>query len=181
MGLETVKEEIISNAKARAASIVQEVRKEAHRITKETESRIEKMKQDKEAETKKLFDAIKSQELASGELESKKMLLEAKKEMIEKVFAQANKRLVNLEDKKMEAYIRKLVDRARNEIGIGYIFCSKKDAKFIKDFTVEPVNIIGGIVVENKEKTVRIDYSFETMLQSIKENELQSISKLLFG
>ena len=39
----------------------------------------------------------------------------------------------------------------------------------------------GGLIAENKDGTVRVDYSFDTMLQTIKENELQSINKVLFG
>ena len=34
---------------------------------------------------------------------------------------------------------------------------------------------------ENKEKTIRVDYWFDSMLQNIKENELQGINKILFG
>ena len=41
--------------------------------------------------------------------------------------------------------------------------------------------MLGGLIAENKEKTIRVDYRFETMLESIKEKELQGINKLLFG
>ena len=41
--------------------------------------------------------------------------------------------------------------------------------------------MIGGIIAENGEKTIRVNYSFETLLESVKEAELQNISKILFG
>ena len=51
----------------------------------------------------------------------------------------------------------------------------------MKEFNAKAVDIIGGLIAENKDGTVRVDYGFDTMLQNIKENELQSINKVLFG
>lgn len=181
MGLEAVKEEILNSAKEQANSMIAEARKEANRIAKEAEKRIGEIREKSEAEAKKMLDAIKRQEFASAELENKKMLLEAKKEIIESVFAEARKRLEALDDRKRELMMKRLLEKAKNEIEIACIYCNKRDAKFIKGFGVEAANILGGIMVENKEKTVRIDYSFDAMLQGIKESELQNVSKTLFG
>ena len=181
MGLETVKEEILSNAKEQSNSIIAEARKEASRITREAEKKMEQMNEKNDAETKKILEMIKRQELANAELENKKMLLEAKKQAIEGVFSEAMKKLETLEDKTREVYIKKLLEKARNDIEIAHVYCNKKDSKFLKGFNAEPISIIGGLMAENKEKQLRVDYSFETLLQSIKENELQNISKILFG
>lgn len=181
MGLETVKEEILSNAKEQSNSITAEARKEANRIMREAEKKIEEMKAKGEAQTKRILDVIKRQELASAELENKMMLLEAKKQIIDNVFIEAKKKLERLDDKKRETYIKKLLEKIKNDIEIAYVYCNKRDAKFLKGFNVESVDIIGGLLAENKEKAVRVDYSFEVFLQTIKENELQNISKILFG
>ena len=181
MGLETVKEEILNSAEEQANSLTAEARKEANRIMKEVEKKIEEMREKSESETKRMLDTIKRQELASAELENKKMLLEAKKQLIDSVFAEARKRLENLDDKKKEAHIKKLLEKAKNDIEISSVYCNKKDAKFVKGFNVEVADIIGGVMAENREKTIRVDYSFDTILESIKESELQNISKILFG
>jgi len=180
MGLEAVKEEILNSAKEQSNSMVAEARKEADRIMKEAERKIEEMKEKSEAETKKAIEAIKRQELASAELENKKMFLEAKKQVIDGVFSEAKKRLESLEDKKREVHIKKLLEKIKHDIDAAYIYCNKKDAKFLKNLETESIGIIGGLIAENKEKNIRVDYSFETMLQIIKENELQSINKILF-
>ena len=180
MGLETVKEEILSNAREQSNSITAEARREASRITREAERKMEDMKEKSEAETKKILDIIKRQELATAELENKKMILEAKKQIIESVFSEAVKKLEALDDKKRESYVKKLLEKAKNDINIFHVYCNKEDSKFLKDFKAEAANIIGGLMAENKEKTIRVDYSFETLLQSIKENELQNINKVLF-
>ncbi|MEK6876839.1 MAG: V-type ATP synthase subunit E family protein, partial [Nanoarchaeota archaeon] len=61
------------------------------------------------------------------------------------------------------------------------VYCNKNDAKLVKGFKAESSDITGGLIAENADGTVRVDYSFDTMLQNVKENELQKISKILFG
>lgn len=180
MGLEAVKEEILDGAKQQANSLIAEARKEANRVTKEAERKIEKILEKSESEAKVMMDMIKRQELASAELENKKMLLAAKKEMIESVFNEARKKLESLNEKKKEVLVKKLLEKAKSEMEIGSVYCNKNDAKFLKDFSPETASILGGIMAENKERTIRIDYSFDSMLQSLKESELQNVSKALF-
>ena len=181
MGLETVKEEILNSAKEKANSLTAEARKEANQITREVERKAEEMREKSEAEAKRTIDLIKRQELASAELENKKMLLEAKKQIIDDVFAEAKQRIESLDDRKREAYIKKLLEKAKKDIHVAYVYLNKKDAKYLKEHDAETASIIGGLIAENKDKTVRVDYSFETLLQSIKESELQNINKVLFG
>lgn len=181
MGLEAVKDEILNSAKEQSNSLIAEARKEASRIARETENKIEGMRQKSDEEAKRMIDAIKRQELASAEMENKKMLLEAKKQLIDGVFAEARKSIENLDDKKKEFYIKKLLEKAKNDIEISNVYCSKKDSKFLKGFHAEAADIIGGIMAENREKTIRVDYSFDSMLENLKETELQSINKVLFG
>ena len=97
------------------------------------------------------------------------------------MFADARKKLEAFDDKKREAYIKKLLDKAKKEIDLGYVYCNRKDSKFVKDFKAENAEMIGGIIAENKERIIRVDYSFDTLLESIKESELQNINKLLFN
>ena len=181
MGLEAVKEEIIRNAKEQEKALIEEARKGTARIIKEAEDKIQKIKKRSSEETEKAIEAIKKQELASAELENKKRLLDAKKQLIEKVFTEVNKRLERLDKKKREIYIKKLLEKSKNEIEIGHIYCNKRDLEFLKNSNAEAIDIIGGLITENKEKTVRINYSFEAILENIKENELQNINKILFG
>ncbi|MBI3027645.1 hypothetical protein HYY70_06050 [Candidatus Woesearchaeota archaeon] len=181
MGLEAVKDEILNSAKEQSNSLIAEARKEANRIWRETENKIEGMKEKSDEEAKRMIDTIKRQELASADLENKKMLLEAKKQLIDNAFDEARKRLENLDDKKKEFYIKKLLEKAKSDIDISTVYCSKKDAKFLKGFNAETAGIIGGIMAENRDKTIRVDYSFDAILESLKETELQNISRILFG
>ena len=181
MGLESVKEEVIRNAMGNASSLLAEARKDAGRIMKEAEAKCEEMRAKNEAETKRAIDTLKKQELASAEIESRKLVLDAKKNAIDNAIADARKKLEALDDKKREQYIKMLLDKSKKEIDVAFVYCNKKDAKFVKGFEIINADLLGGLIGENKEKTIRVDYSFETLLESVMESELQNISKLLFG
>ena len=180
MGLETVKDEILSNANKQAGFVIAEAKKEADRILKEAEKKAELMKEHAEARTKKRIELMKKQELTSAELDNRKMLLEAKKQAVENVFAEARARIEKLDDAQREAHLKKLFDKIKKDIEPVHIYCSKRDHPLLKA-KAETAGIIGGLIAENNDKTVRVDYSFETLLQSVKDNEMQEINKILFG
>ncbi len=180
MGLEAVKEEIIRNARKQEEALLAEARQKAAEIIKDADREIETFREKSEAEAKRIMEIIKKQELASAELESKKILLGSKKQLINLVFAEAQKKIEALDAKKREVYMDKLLEKAKNDIEVAKVYCSKRDAKLPRGVDVEAADMIGGLTAENKDGTIRVDYSFESMLQSIKESELQSISKILF-
>ena len=180
MGLETVREEILDSAKLHAGSIISDAKKEAQKIAKEADRKVEELKKKIDEETGKRMETIKRQETASAELESKKALLEAKKQAIDNAFEEARKYLEHLDDRKKEVYMKKLLEKAKNDIEIGHYYFSEKDAKFLREYKAEALSILGGLIAENKEKTIRVDYSFDTILQGIKESAMQDINKILF-
>jgi len=181
MGLETVKDEIISSAKHQEQDLIAEARNQASEITKKAELKIQEIREKSDTETKRIIDMIKKQELASAELDNKKALLEAKKQIIDKVFNEAKNRIQSLNPGKRQEYINKLLEKAKQDIKVENIYCSKEDIKMIKGLNTEAADMLGGIMAENKEKTIRVDYCFDSMMQNIKENELQGINKILFG
>ncbi len=181
MGLEKVKDEIMAQAKERAEEIISEGRKEADSILKDAKSKINEQQKKMEEELKKTKDNIAKKENASSELEVKKMFLEEKKKSIETVFKEARKKLKELKNTQREKHIKKLLDKAMKELDVKYVFCSKKDSKFVKGFKVEEAEILGGIIAENEKRDVRVDYSYETALENIKEKHLQGVGKILFG
>ena len=181
MGLETVKGEIIASARKQEEALVAEAKMEAGRIMKEAESKAAEFREKTEAETMKLISMIKKQESASAGLEIKKMALEAKKEAVEMVFEEAGKQIGKINERKREEHMKKLLEKAKKDIDVAKVYCSKNDAKFLKGFKAEPADIIGGLIAENADGTVMVDYSFGTMLEGIRENELPKISSILFG
>ena len=180
MGLETVKEEVLGNAKSKADSMQNEARKEAARIMDDAKRKVDLMREKSENEIKKIMESIKRQEVSFAEMENKKTVMESKKEVLQKLFDSVKEKLEEMDEKKKEAILKKLLDKTKKEMEIATIYCSKKDAKFFKGLNVQNTNMIGGFMAENADKTIRIDATFETMLDSIKESEMQIINKTLF-
>lgn len=180
MGLEVLKEEIIRNANLEKEKLLAEAKTEAEKIMKDSKKKFMEFKMNAESETKRILDTLNRQEQASAELESKKMILEAKKGNIDKVFLEIKKKIEKLEPKIRESYIKRLLEKAKKDIEVEKVYCNKKDIEFVKESKVEAADIIGGLIAENKDGIVRVDYSFDIMLQSITENELQNINEILF-
>lgn len=180
MGLEVIKGEILSSAKLQANSLIAKARESAENLMKETENKVEDIKKKSNKETEKVIDTLKRQETASADLEIKKMILEARKKIIESVFVESEKVLEKLDDKKRGLYIEKLLEKLKKELEPEYFYCNKKDAKFLKGTNIKISEMLGGFIAENKDKTVIVDYSFETILKNIKDSQLQELNKLLF-
>ena len=100
MGLEAVKEEVIRSAKNQEEALFAEAKKETVRIMNDVEKKIGEIKEKSEIETKRIITAIKKQELASVELENKKVNLEAKKDLMDKVFSEVYKNVKALDNNK---------------------------------------------------------------------------------
>ncbi|HLG23452.1 MAG TPA: V-type ATP synthase subunit E family protein [Candidatus Nanoarchaeia archaeon] len=180
MGLEIVKQEIMNEAKEQSASIVRDAKLEASSLIKEATRKVMDIKEKSDEAAHKMMEMIKKQELASAELEKKKLILEAKKAVIDEVFAQVTKALENLDLKKRESLLKKLQSKVEQELGGATIYCNKKDAKILKGAKPYESEILGGIIAENQSSTIRVDYSFETMLETIRESEMQNINRVLF-
>lgn len=180
MGLEEVKEEILNNARDDSNKQIEEAKKEAQEITNKAKKRISdykiKLKDDKE----ELIENLKKMKIAQARSEAKKLVLDKKKELIDIVFEKAKQKLASLNDDKRKKYIQTLIGKAKNEIEVATVYCNKKDKNFLQALKCEETDIIGGIIVENKDKSIRIDYTFETLLDNVKENSLQEIARRLF-
>jgi len=180
MGLEELKEEILNNARNDSNRIIEEAKKEAEQIMTKSRERIDEYKKKLEEDKKKLTENLEKMKTAQARSEAKKLILDKKKEIIDGVFEKAKQKLNTLNGSKREEYTQKLIEKAKNEMEIATVYCNKKDRKFLQDFNCEETDILGGVIVEKEDKSVRIDYSFETLLGNIKESSLQEIAKLLF-
>jgi V/A-type H+/Na+-transporting ATPase subunit E len=180
MGLEKVKEEILSKAKKVADSIIAKARKEEMKIIKEAEHKASIILKDNKEKAKKIIENTKIKELAKSELACKKALLETKKEIIDDIIDTVKTKVKNFRDDKKKKIIQELLTKASKELKIGYVYCKESDKKFIKKYKTMPLDLLGGVIVENKDKTIRINYSFDAFIENIKEKNIDEINKSLF-
>ena len=191
MGLEKVKQEILERAQAEADKVVDAAQSEARAVMKSAEKQIAGYEHLMGEDLEALSNAVKRKEVASAELELKKQLLSAKSELIEGVFGDVRKKLGSLSDKKRESHITALLDAARKEVNVSSVQCSGKDARFVEASgsgnsnsrlkVVKNDEMLGGIIAESPDGKLRVDYSYETLLEQVKSKVLGDVAKILFG
>ncbi|MFC1690794.1 V-type ATP synthase subunit E family protein [Nanoarchaeota archaeon] len=181
MGLEKVKDEILNNADKNAQSIIAEGLKEADLVLSELGDKTKELEEKTQGEIKNLLAAVERRDIASAKFEAKRMILDKKKELIDEAFEKAKQNIANLESGKNRQIVKDLIKKAKLELpDIKTIYANKKDKANVTGLNFREIDIIGGIIAENSDASIRVDYSFDTLLEDMKEKELQNISEMLF-
>ncbi len=183
MGLEEVRKEILDKAKKEAESIAAESRREAEKIAKDTEEQIQKCRESSEEDTRKVLEALERKERSGAEFDVKKMKLDKKKEMVDRVFSGVKQKLAGIPQNKRDEHVKKLLSKAGKEIKVALVYGSSRDKKAVssaKGVKFIEADMTGGIIAENEDSSIRVDYSYEEMLDSIQKDSLQRIASSLF-
>jgi V/A-type H+-transporting ATPase subunit E len=185
MALDNVTAEIRAISEEKERQIQAQTAEEVARIQKETEAKIAELK---ESEGKRLADTIDRmdrQEASSAELESKKIVLAKKKEILSQVF---NETLQELEtapaDVKLAQY-KSMVAYAKTIILNPKAIMSEKDDFSAKDLGVESVEkdsrIVAGLILQSEDGTIEIDMQYSALLRTVWDRGIKDVSDILFG
>lgn len=183
MGLEKVKEEVLRKAKERADAIFKEAKSEANSIEVQMQKRIAAEKERMLQETAVMMDDLSRQEVSQAKLDARNSMLKAKKELIEHVMSKARNKLEKLSQQDRRGIISSLLKRGQRDIRVRYVYCNKNDVQLVKklgNFSFDNADISGGLILEIEDKTVRIDLSYESIMEKIREENLTKISDILF-
>ena len=112
MGLEELQKEIITKAEGEASKILAQANAEADKIKDSARSEVAVKKEKADQETKKILEMIEKREVASTSLESKKLMMGAKRDVIEEVFSKAEKKLGKLPKADRQKIIESLLKKA---------------------------------------------------------------------
>lgn len=178
MGIDKVKATIIEEAEREAQKIMQEGEKEGEVIIKNAEEKIKEYREKAEEETSRMLEQLEKREIARAEFDVKKSKLDKKKKIIDRVFEQVKERIDKASSEKRKAWTKDLLSKAKKEIDVKYVYGNKRDA--IRGIEFKEIKILGGIIAENKDRTVSVDFRFEEILDEIREKNLQEIAKILF-
>ena len=178
MGLEEVKAEIEQRTKEECARIINQAEEEAKRIILMTRAKLAEEEAAEEEDTQKIIASLERTEIASTELELKKRRFQLKKQLIDEVFAKA---LGDLQGQKLRhKYLAALEQKAKRSIAVHTVYANEKDKDAFTDYACKAAPISGGLIAENKEGIIRVDFSYEALMESLKERLLADVAKLLF-
>ncbi len=183
MGLEKVKSEVLQVAKERAESILKDARSEASNIEDQMQKRIAFEREKMLEEAGLVMNEMSKQELSQAKLDARNSLLKAKKEIIDLVMSKAKNKLEKLPLDEKRIILENLLKKAQKEIKVKYVYCNKNDIQLVNklcNFPISNSEISGGLILENEDRTVRINLSYESLLDKIKEENLIKIRDILF-
>lgn len=192
MGIEDIKERILKDATQQKEEILAEARKKAEEIKKEGEKTAEKRKEaillKAEEEGKEEHHTL----LTMEKLESRKLQLQEKQEVIEKAFGKSLDMLSDLPDystvlEEMVLEAAKggeeliLSARDREQLGDGFLrrVNEKLKAKGVLTLSKETREIAGGFILRTPE--VEINESFEERIRALRDEIETDVVRMLFA
>ncbi len=180
MGLEKVKERVLEEARQKAKERVEAANAEAQGILKSASNQIKEKESALRSQLQAEVTSINRREAATAKLESKKLELTFRKDFVEGLFSQAKDLLSKLPEPERAVHIKKLMKKANAELKVEVIYCNKKDAKHVSGCEIKEADIIGGIIAESADGSLRADYSYEALLDQLRDSLRPELDKLLF-
>ncbi len=185
MALDSVTKEIQASAEASVAKIRQDQAAEIDAIQQQTDAQIAKMKEAQDKKVSEAKETLDRQERSSAELESKKIVLAKKKEILSRAFESALAELENAPADRKLAYYRAMVASAKTIIPEPKAIMSVNDDFSASDLGVGAVerdaSISSGLLLQSADGSVEVDMQFRVILQGIWDKNLKQLSDILFG
>lgn len=185
MSLDKVVKDILRRGEERKREILKLGEKERDEIVSQADRRIEENRNKGMRRTEAQMAQLEQQELSSAELESKKALLAAQRRVMEELKEEVLAELAEYPKDKRKKLYAKLAAKAKKELGDCLVYSNKNDkgvmtlpAGMTAGGTIE---CRGGLVFESKDRSVRLDYRFETIVDEVWNREMQRIFAKLFG
>jgi V/A-type H+-transporting ATPase subunit E len=203
-GTEKIVSSIMSDAQIKAGSILGEAEKESNSILEESQKEALMEKEKILEDAKKLSNMKYQQIISEAKMNSRRMELEAREEVIEEAFKRARGKLEEIASSKTNEYkesLKKIITEASMEIGGGelIVLLKESDASKIKDsiasiesevttktgidstLTIgENIPTIGGAIVKTKNGEIEVNNTLESRMQRFKKTLRSEVAAVLF-
>lgn len=191
MSLESVVEDIREQARAEAEEIREAAKAKADEIVAEAETEAEELIETREREVEREAEQLRERELSSANLEAKQLRLQARREALDQVREAVKTRLTERSDEQRRELTEVLLSSALEEFEDDealVIHGAEADEEILTDLAAdddrlsvgEPVDRLGGVVVEGTGTRMRVDNSLDAVLDEVWDENLRSISDALF-
>jgi vacuolar-type H+-ATPase subunit E/Vma4 len=182
MGVSQIKEELLKNAEIESSFARKDAEKQAREILAAAEEKAENMRKQVLESSQKQAGQEHRKMLEAAAFESTTSLLKAKKEIMDAAIGKAKAQLAQIPAETRKRHLLALLEKAKQDISVEHAMCSKKDMPFItvEGLNVEESNISGGLIAENKERTMRVDLSYDTLFASVVEESMPQVYAALF-
>jgi len=191
MSLETVAEDIRDEARARADEIREEGEERAAQIIADAEADAEEIREAREAEVDREVEQRREQAVSSAKLEAKQARLEARRDALEDVREEVEATIADIDGERRRSLTGALLDEAAAEFDESEsvsVYGRADDQELLEDLLEEydgfsvagDYDCLGGVVVESEESRVRVNNTFDSLLETVWEDNLKELSNRLF-
>ncbi len=190
MSLDSVAEDIREQARAEAEEIREEATARADELIAEAEADAEEILETSEREVESQIDQEREQGLSSAKLEAKQLRLRARREALDEVREAVETRIEAIDGDERAQLTEALLETALAEFDDGealIIHGRAADDDLLESLCSEdrlsvgePIDRLGGVIVEGTTSSVRVDNSFDAVLKDVWDDNLRSISDSLF-
>ncbi|ADJ13773.1 V-type ATP synthase subunit E [Halalkalicoccus jeotgali] len=191
MSLETVAEDIREEARARAREIEADAEERAEAIVAEAEADAAEIEAEREREVEREIAQEREQRLSSANLQAKQKRLEARRDVLEDVRERVEAEIAGIEGERREELTDELLaaaaeefdedasveiyGRADDEAMIAALLESYDGYEFAGEY-----DCLGGVVAESEASRVRVNNTFDSVLEDVWEDNLKEASTRLF-
>ncbi len=185
MALDKVVGNILETANMEEAAKIATAEKERATILHQADETIANKKKAQEKELEIVLKRLRQQEISSAELEAKRIVLNAKKEILDKSYQETLKDLESMSVAEKTKVYQTILTKAKKIIPKPKVFCPRGESRLVQNdseiMSVTETDMAPGLILESHDGTVRLDYRFNTMLGAVWEKELKNVSNVLFG
>ncbi len=188
MGLEEVIHDILDRAKSESAAALRQANEKAEEIIKKADAEVLIKEQKAKEDMQRVKDSSERKEMAEAALLSKKNFQNVKKELIEQSYLSLKEKIFEMPDKSRERFLGILLKAGMSEIAdVGTIYVNKRDIKIAEAYvksgkvSMRSADILGGAIVESSDTKFRVDYSFDRLIERVRETRTKELSEILFS
>ena len=167
-GFDYLVAEVRQEASAKAKSIRDEARKNAKKLVDEAAGQAGRMMDEEKAAAHEEAEA-RSTEVSAARLKAKQVLSEARDRLVEQALFELKQELESFaKTKEYKNVFQKLAKQAVFAIGKDHeLWVAKRDLPLAKSlgYDAKPFGIIGGAIASSRDGLVRVNNSFEALLE----------------
>src|SRR5438309_5053622 len=182
MGLETVIEDVLARGRSEAEEIRRATAEERERILRDARVEGAKLLAQRDQEAKGAAERVRIQALARAELESKKIVLSAQKDLLDQVYAAVLDKLSRLAES--EGLVQSLLRAHEEEWRNGKVYSNARDANAVRSLVGKnfggTIDCVGGIVIDSADGSRRIALRFETILADVWRDSIKEVAEVLW-
>jgi vacuolar-type H+-ATPase subunit E/Vma4 len=182
MTLDNVIQAILNEGRKEVSRIIEEGTHEKERLMGEASREADRLAGEMREDALSSAGRLKVRELAKAEIQAKRIVLKAQKEVIDYIYALALERLSEI------SFIGILIKKKSDELKDSLVYCNEKDREEVER-AIAPLGVKfggtivceGGLVIESADRTIMSDYRLESMLKDVWDDSVTEVVALLWG